>query len=105
MPTPPSEDELAEYLGLGIDASVADLLDTAVEIIGDRLGTSGMSRVPQHTYSLAVRMLAAEIDLRRRAAGGIVQQQGDGQAVRLARDTWVSVAPLLDNYRPLGASG
>lgn len=110
MPTPPTDLEMADYLGVSVDESwLPALAATAIEIVDDRLGTSGLRKVGQRTYGLGIRLLASELRTRMQSSGGVLTQFGptDGLPIRLGRDAWAAsgAGAILNRFCPIGASG
>jgi hypothetical protein len=99
-------DDLAGYANASpADPLLPAILADATELVDEYLGETGRETCPVRTRDLAIRQLGSELFARRNAPGGVLQWTSDGAPIRLARDAMVSVKPLLDRYRGLGAPG
>jgi hypothetical protein len=100
-------DEAATYVGVSPDAPLfSSLFQAAQEAINDFLGRSGVDRCPPATYALAVWQLTSELWTRSKSPNGVVAWSGDGSVpIRMARDSMISVEPLISRYRAIGACG
>lgn len=93
----------AAYIGASAtDPMLAGIVLTAVTMVDEYLGPSGVTACPGPVRDLAVNQLASELFSRRNSPGGVVWAPGGDSVTRLSRDAMVSVAPLLRSYAEAG---